>query len=127
MRLLLDTNALIWAVAADPRLAKEAQGLIADRDNAVLFSVVSIWEILIKVRVGKLHLDWRKLTGAAGQAGFQRIGVDIAHMETLAALPFYHRDPYDHLILAQAITEGASLVTSDANMGLYDVPIIACG
>lgn len=126
MRLLLDTHALIWAIADHPKLGKKARAVIADRNNDVLYSVVSIWEILIKVRVGKLHLDWRKLTGAAGEAGFQRIDVGTDHMEALDTLPFHHGDPFDHLILAQAIAEGARIVTSDQNMMRYDVPIMEC-
>lgn len=123
---MLDTHALIWAIADHPKLGKRARAVIADRNNDVLFSVVSIWEILIKVRVGKLHLDWRKLAGAAGEAGFQRIDVGTDHMEALDALPFHHGDPFDHLILAQAIAEGARIVTSDQNMMRYDIPIMEC-
>ncbi|SDC95350.1 PIN domain nuclease, a component of toxin-antitoxin system (PIN domain) [Sphingomonas sp. YR710] len=127
MKLLLDTHALIWAVQDNPRLGRRARARIGDRKNKVLFSTVSIWEILIKIRTGKLHIDWRKLTGAAGEAGYARLDIGIDHMEALDALPLRHGDPYDHLILAQAISERATLVTADQNMKLYDVPILECG
>lgn len=127
MKLLLDTNALIWAVGDHPRLGRRARARITDSSNVVLFSMVSIWELLIKIRTGKLHLDWRKLAGVAGEAGFVRLDIGIDHMEALDALPLRHGDPYDHLILAQAVSERATLITADQNMMLYDVPIIECG
>lgn len=127
MKLLLDTNALIWAVQDNPKLGRRARARIGDRNNEVLFSTVSIWEILIKVRARKLHLDWRKLAGAAGEAGYARLDIGMDHMETLDGLPLHHGDPYDHLILAQAVAERATLVTADQNMMRYGVPIIECG
>ncbi|MEQ1548405.1 MAG: type II toxin-antitoxin system VapC family toxin [Chakrabartia sp.] len=127
MKLLLDTNALIWTIEQNPKLGKRAQSLIERHGNDVMFSIVSIWELLIKTRTGKLHLDWQIVSAGASEAGLIQIGVDLTHMEALNALPYYHGDPFDHLILAQAITEGATLVTSDQNMMHYGVPIIECG
>ena len=127
MKLLLDTNALIWAIEDNPRLGRKARGLIADSNHEILFSVVSIWEAVLKVRAGKVQFDWRKLAGAAGANGFRRIDLSIGHVTAFETLEAHHRDPFDHMILAQAISEGATLVTSDAMMMKYDVPIVECG
>jgi PIN domain nuclease of toxin-antitoxin system len=127
VRFLLDTNAFIWALEDNPRLGRKARSLITDTSNDVIFSVVSVWEVLIKARVGKTHLNWRKLTGAAAEAGFERIGVEMAHLAALADLPYHHRDPFDHLILATATAEKATLITSDGDMLRYGVPIVECG
>ncbi len=126
MRLFLDTHVLLWAIEGNRRLGPQARSAITDRDNDVLFSVVSIWELLIKIRVGKLHLDWRKLSAVASEAGFRRIGVEMAHLESLAFLPRHHGDPYDHLLLAQASVEEAILVTSDEHMTRYGIACMDC-
>lgn len=126
MKLLLDTHVLLWAIEGNKRLGPGARAAIVDRRNDVLFSIVSIWELLIKIRVGKLHLDWRKLSAIASETGFRRIGVDMAHLETLSLLPRHHGDPYDHLLLAQASVEEATLVTSDQHMTRYGITCMDC-
>lgn len=124
MRLLLDTNVLLWAFEGSARLKPTIRKAIEDRDNEVLTSIVSLWEVLVKIRVGKMHLDWRKLSGAIGESGFQRIGIKPEHMETLEALPRHHGDPFDHMLIAQAIAENATLVTADRHCQAYPVRVM---
>ena len=124
MRLLLDTHVLLWAIEDSPRLMPAIRAHIADQENEILFSMVSVWEAVIKIRVGKMHLDWRKLTPVALESGFRRSGVDLAHLDALAHLPRHHRDPFDHLLIAQAIAERATLVTSDGFLADYPVEMI---
>ena len=124
MKLLLDTHILLWSLAENPRLKPRIRDLITDRNNEVLFSTVSIWEVLIKIRVGKMQLDWRRLGPAALSAGFAKIGIEHDHLVALAALPRHHGDPFDHMLVAQASAEGATLVTTDRILGDYPVRVI---
>jgi PIN domain nuclease of toxin-antitoxin system len=123
MKLLLDTQALIWWINDDPKLGSRARSLIADDRNQVLVSVASLWEMAIKHRIGKLEDS-----GAAAyrevQAGrFNVVGIEVDHLQALERLVTRsdHKDPFDHLILAQAIAEDAILVTSDGRMREYGI------
>ena len=124
MRILLDTHALIWAFDDDKKLSAEARGRLSDRDNEILFSIVSIWEILIKVRKGRMHLDWRKLMAVASETGFRRIGVEPAHLEMLHGLPQEHGDPYDQLLIAQTLAEDAVFMSVDRKAPFYPVRVV---
>jgi len=124
VRILLDTHALIWAFEDNPKLGAKARARITDRDNEILFSIVSIWELLIKIRKGRMHLDWRKLMAVAAETGFRRIGIEPAHFEMLHALPLEHGDPYDHLLIAQAVAEDAAFMSIDGNAPNYPVKIV---
>lgn len=128
MRLLLDTHALLWWLSDDPRLEERARALIADRHNTVLASAVSLWEIVVKVRIGKLDAEIDAIVQAIGQQSFAILPIDPAHLTTLAGLQRLtdHRDPFDHLLIAQAIAEGATLVSEDRNMPRYPVTLLTC-
>lgn len=126
MRLLLDTHALLWWLADDDRLGPRARELIEDPANDVIVSVVSLWEIVVKVRVGKLHASINDIAGALPREGFDLLGVDTAHLLALAELPTHHRAPFDHLLIAQAITEDATFISEDRNAGRYPVRLVAC-
>ena len=102
MKCLLGTPALLLWLADDPRLGPSARAVIADPANDILVSVVSLWEIVVKMRAGKLEADIREIADAVEQARFGHLGVGIPHLLTLAGLPINHRDPFDHLLLAQA-------------------------
>jgi len=123
MRLLLDTNALI-AWIADGRLSAQAREAIADPDSDALLSVIALWEIATKQSVGKLSLimptddDLRAL-------GFQVLGVTSRHARKMATLPLLHRDPFDRMLVAQALEESLTLVTSDNRLAAYGVATIA--
>ena len=127
MKLLLDTHALIWWLSDDDRIGPRARALIADPGNDILVSVVSLWEIVVKVRVGKLEADIREISGACDRSGFISLDVRPDHLRLLATLPMHHRDPFDHLLIAQAIAEDADLVTDDRHAGRYPVRVVACG
>lgn len=123
MKLLLDTQALLWWVNDNPKLSTLARTAIADRGNTVLISVASLWEISIKHRIGKLEDSGSAVLQEALDNGFEIVGIDAAHLTALDALkPLEgHKDPFDHLILVQARTEGAILVTSDRLLRQYDL------
>jgi len=119
--MLLDTSALIWWFLDSPRLRIEAQAMIADPANQVLFSVVSLWEIAIKVRVGKLKADIGEIESQIERDGFRRIAITPEHLRALMSLPQHHRDPFDHLLMAQAVGEDAVFLTSDRQLARYPV------
>ena len=112
MRLLLDTNVLLWAVAGSPR-ASHLRGRLMDQDNDVFVSAASLWEVAIKTALGKLAMDVALLRRAALDTGFFELPVLGVHAEALVHLPPIHKDPFDRLLVAQAITEPMRLLTSD--------------
>ncbi|WP_082766484.1 type II toxin-antitoxin system VapC family toxin [Paramesorhizobium deserti] len=126
MRLLLDTHALLWWLNDDEKLGRHARGLIGDAENDVLVSAVSLWEITVKLRIGKLEADIDEILAILPDQGFDRLDITDAHLVTLATLPLHHRDPFDHLLMAQAVVEGAHFVSQDRNVGLYGVPFVTC-
>lgn len=126
MRLLLDTHALLWWLNDDEKLGGRARGLIGDPANDVLVSAVSLWEITVKLRIGKLDADIAEILGVLPDQGFQRLDIADAHLVALAALPIHHRDPFDHLLMAQAIAEDAYFVSEDQNVPLYGVSFVTC-
>ena len=127
MRALLDTHALLWWLSDDARLGACARALIADPENDVLVSVVSLWEIVVKQRVGKLEADFTAVERAVERGGFTRLGITAAHLRRLATLPMHHRDPFDHLLIAQAMAEDAVLVSGDRDCARYEIRVVACG
>ena len=126
MKLLLDTHALLWWLADDRRLGQRPRTLIADPGNDILVSVASLWEIVVKLRVGKLEADIAAIEQAIVRDGFQRLAIKPAHLALLATLPLHHRDPFDHLLIAQAFDDDALLVSDDQNMPLYPVRLMTC-
>ncbi len=126
MRLLLDTHALLWWLADDAQLGARARELIEDPGNDVVVSIASLWEIVVKVRVGKLEADIEQIAYALEREGFTVLGVGMPHLLTLAGLPMHHRDPFDHLLIAQAIAEDATFVTADRNASRYPVRLVSC-
>lgn len=126
MRLLLDTHAMLWWIGGNPRLGPAARGMIEDAANEVLVSVASLWEAVVKQRVGKLEADLAHLVAALEESGFATLGITMRHLEALAALPAHHRDPFDHLLVAQAIAEDAALLTTDARLAAYPLRVLDC-
>ena len=127
MRLLLDTHALLWWLADDARLGPDARELIADPGNDVLVSMVSLWEIAVKTRIGKLTASLDDILAAIRENGFIRLGLEEAHLTALMMLPLHQRDPFDHFLLAQAIAESAVFCSDDANVGKYGVEVVGAG
>lgn len=126
MKLLLDTHALLWWLADDSQLGRKARELVEDPGNDVLVSMVSLWEISVKTRIGKLEADIAEITNAVQQEGFNLLDIGIAHLLTLAGLPVHHRDAFDHLLIAQAITEDATFISDDRNAARYPVRMVTC-
>ena len=124
MRLLLDTHALLWSLNDDPALGAKARALISDPSNDVLVSVASLWEIVVKMRVGKLAADIEEIDAAIDSQGFDRLDIAVPHLAELAALPQHHRDPFDHLLIAQARAEQLTLVSRDSSFPAYGVPLL---
>ncbi len=122
MKLLLDTNVILrWA--AQLPIASEASALIADPANRCWVSACALQEIAIKVRAGKLRVD-ADLPSLITLNGFEILSVTAAHAWAVRDLPLIHRDPFDHLVIAQARIEQMALVTSDRIIERYDVAVI---
>ena len=126
MRLLLDTHALLWWLADNAQLGPGARDLIGDPANDILVSVVSLWEIQVKVRAGKLDADLRDILEAISAQGFELLPVAPAHLLGLADLPTHHKDPFDHLLIAQAIAEAVIFMSADRHAADYPVQVIPC-
>ena len=126
MRLLLDTHALLWWLSDDLKLGDYARDLIADPANDILVSAVSLWEILVKVRAGKLLVDIQEILDEMKAQGFELLDISPAHLVALAALPMHHKDPFDHLLIAQAIAEAATFLSEDGYTPQYPVQHVTC-
>lgn len=128
MKLLLDTHALLWWLNDAAALGPQARDLIADPGNDVLVSTVSLWEIVVKVRIGKLEASIGTVTAAVERDGFDLLDIRTAHLSALSGLPMHpdHRDPFDHLLIAQAITEDATFVSEDRHTPRYPVRFVPC-
>jgi PIN domain nuclease of toxin-antitoxin system len=125
VKLLLDTHALLWWLSDDSRLGNAAKEHIADAANDILVSAVSLWEILVKVRVGKLVADIEEILAELETQGFILLPIAPTHLVVLAGLPMHHRDPFDHLLIAQAIAEGATFLSEDGFTPQYLVQYLA--
>ena len=99
--------------------------MLADQFNEVLVSVVSLWEIVVKQRVGKLDVDIGEVVDAKQTGGLNRLDINADHLFALAKLPIHHRDPFDHLLIAQALSEDATFVSADGHAKLYPVRLAA--
>lgn len=126
MRLLLDTHALLWWLNDDQKLGSHVRRLIVDHENDVLVSAVSLWEITVKLRIGKLDADIDEIFDILPVQGFSRLEITDTHLTTLRNLPLHHRDPFDHLLIAQALAEGAHFVSQDQHVPLYGLPFLSC-
>jgi len=123
MRLLLDTHILYWSFYEQGRLSQKALGLIAGAE-AIFVSSVSMWEIAIKVRLGKMKADPEELLLHIGESGFQELPVCSKHAIVVAQLPLYHSDPFDRLLIAQAMSEPLHLVTTDERLKQYSELVV---
>ena len=122
MALLLDTHAFVWFVTGDARLSGDAAARIAEPDTRVFVSVVSAWELVIKLRTGKLALDrpiteWWSFNTA--ENGFEVLDITSGDVLAVDPLPLHHRDPFDRLLVVQAHDLGATLVTADRTLAAY--------
>jgi PIN domain nuclease of toxin-antitoxin system len=123
VKLLLDTNALIWTLVHRERIAPIAIDAIEDKTNDVFVSVVSAWEIEIKAAKGRLGVP-SDLQSALAVQGFEALAVAMRHVYAVESLPRYHRDPFDRMIIAQAHLEEMTIVTSDSEIQRYPVAVL---
>jgi len=121
MKILLDTHALLWYQDDSDKLSKKAKSLIRDENNDVFVSIVSVWEIAIKSNLGKLALDFEltELKHMLKEYNFEILDLSIQQIEYLSTFSKHHKDPFDHLLIAQAILENLSLVSKDKQFKNY--------
>jgi PIN domain nuclease of toxin-antitoxin system len=120
---LVDTCSLLWAVDTPENLGAKAREVIGLEENRVLVSCGTLWELSIKVGLGKLELPegfFQELTNL----GYERLGIEDKHLVEYRKLPLHHRDPFDRLLVAQAKAEGIPLVTCDPEIGKYGTGLI---
>ncbi|HTU55591.1 MAG TPA: type II toxin-antitoxin system VapC family toxin [Acetobacteraceae bacterium] len=124
MNLLLDTHAFLWWLAGDPSLSVAARTAIADEGNGIFISAASAWEITTKHRIGKLPgvaAIVADVAGAAVDQGFIGLPISLRHGQVAGALPGPHRDPFDRMLIAQAVLENLVLVSNEENFDAYGV------
>ena len=125
MKLLLDTHVLLWAAGDPKRLSKTARRLIENPENELLFSAASLWEISIKRALGRtdFQVDARLLRRGLLDNGYTELAISGEHAVGIESLPPIHKDPFDRLLVAQAVAEGITLLTNDATLQRYPGPI----
>jgi len=124
VNLLLDTHVVLWWLDDDPTLGVRARQAIADPDNTVYLSAVVVWEIRIKQALGKLDVP-EDFESVLADQPFVDLPVTVHHAHAIARLPAVHRDPFDRMLVAQAMTEGFHIVSRDAVLSHYEVPVLA--
>lgn len=123
MRLLLDTHVVYWTFYQQRRLSAKALEIIHGA-SAIFVSSASIWEMAIKVRLGKMKGDPAELVSLIGQAGFEELPVWSRHALLAAGLPLHHSDPFDRMLLAQAMSEPLHLLTADEELKRYSELVV---
>jgi PIN domain nuclease of toxin-antitoxin system len=124
MNILLDSHTLIWFSQNSPQLSSSAIKILEDRNNLLFLSLVSVWEIQIKVQLGKLNLDISLSEIVKDQTKIndvQILPMKLSHIWTLDTLPYYHKDPFDRLLISQAITENLIILGVDSVFDSYPV------
>jgi PIN domain nuclease of toxin-antitoxin system len=120
-KILLDTHLLLWTALCPERLSLEARQILADRQNDLIFSVASLWEIAIKRGLGRADflVDARLLRRGLLDNGYHELAITSEHAVAIDGLPSLHRDPFDRLLVAQAMVEGITLLTADPQVARY--------
>jgi len=124
MKVLLDTHAFLWSITGDDRLSKTAEKTFLNPDNNLYFSAASFWEICIKLSLGKLSLKrgWFKTIQEEMRINaVQWLPVEMQHCVELTNLPFHHRDPFDRMLIAQAMVEDLQLLSRDGRLSAYQI------
>ncbi len=127
MKLLLDTCSFLWLISDDPALSPKARSMFASAEHSVYLSAASTWEMLIKHRLGRLPLPVpadRYLQEQRLAHGIEALAIDEASVMHLNKLPDHHKDPFDRLLVCQAIANGMSLLTPDEQIARYPVPVL---
>jgi PIN domain nuclease of toxin-antitoxin system len=123
---LLDTHAAIWFFNGDDTLSETANKIIRNFSNPIFLSIVSAWELAIKIGIGKLDFDGKAASfiHIAEDNGITILPIKANHLTVLEGLPLIHRDPFDRLLVATAISEQLTLISADKNIGQYNVSLI---
>jgi len=126
MHYLLDTHSLLWVLNGDKRLSDIARNIIEDRQHTKFVSMASVWEVGIKISIGKLAFPENTIgfVKEIQKHGFVLLPISTNYIYEIEQLPLIHRDPFDRLLIATAIAEQMPLITVDENIAKYDVPII---
>jgi PIN domain nuclease of toxin-antitoxin system len=128
VKVLLDTHAFLWWVADDPQLSTRARRIMGNSSNDVYFSAVSGWEIAIKVGLGRLRIGDERVEDFVAEHvavnGFQVLAIQLGQVLRTASLPDHHRDPFDRLLVAQAISEEMALISADRALAEYKLKIV---
>jgi len=128
LRLLFDTHLLLWSLVDDPRLPAQARALMADPVNTVIASQVVLWETAVKRALGRYEADFQfspqEVLSELTLANAEWVRIEDQHLFTLATLPMLHRDPFDRLLVAQALSEPLRLVTHDRKVAAYSDTVI---
>ena len=126
MRFLLDTHTFLWWVTRHPRLSQRVRSVFEDETTQIFFSAVVAWEIAIKVRLGQLEFQGdpaREIPNQVAANGFLTLPIEVRHALQVGALPLLHRDPFDRLLVAQALLENLVVLTSDPAIARYGVQV----
>ena len=123
MNLLLDTHILLWWLDDHPALPEAAKDRIASRENLIFLSAAVVWEIRIKEALGKLDIP-PNFQVIVDQQSFEKLPVKVEHAHAVKGLALHHRDPFDRMLIAQAATEGLTIVTQDPVFEKYSVPLL---
>jgi PIN domain nuclease of toxin-antitoxin system len=128
MRLLLDTHTVLWFLSANDRLGDAATALVTNPENDVFVSVATLWEITVKRRIGKLDADVVAVSDAMASSGLTLLELKPGHLATLQRLPIFpdHRDPFDHLLIAQSLSERLTFMSNDQHAPRYGVDLVRC-
>lgn len=129
MSLLLDTHAVYWWLGDDPKLGQAARQAILAAPRVAVSTVV-VWELAIQLSLGRLRFDLDEALRELAADGFERLGIEDRHCRRYAGLPLHHRDPFDRLLVAQALEDGLTLVSGDASLPLYaelGLRLMRCG
>jgi PIN domain nuclease of toxin-antitoxin system len=121
VELLLDTHVLIWAAISPEKLSAKITDLILNKDSNLFLSLVSFWEIAIKISIGKADIDFNTLLRHIPVLGVQTIQMENEHFTTLLNLPNIHKDPFDRYLISLALKEKLTIITADENIQKYDV------
>jgi PIN domain nuclease of toxin-antitoxin system len=127
MKILLDTHIFLWFISGDSRLSTDVRDIIRDLDNEIYLSVVSVWESIVKYQLGKLPLPEPPETYLPKQRELHQIAsltLDESSIAQLAKLPLLHRDPFDRMLICQALQYGLTIATVDAAVRSYSVSFI---
>ena len=125
MRLLLDTHLILWSISQSERLSERARALMGDRENALVFSVASLWEIAIKssARRADFEAEPASIRRELLDHGYAELPIAGEHAVAVAGLPPIHGDPFDRMLVAQAMVEGITLLTTDPLVARYPGPV----